>query len=226
MADKPPKLYDLHKTTIWFSIASVVLFVGLAVMVLEDSNREWKGWQRKFMKLAREKAEGELGKAEKSVDEKRLETLKKELGESRGATEGHKGEMEKIRGEMGQMEIEITKVKTRYQDLKQEQDSDRYFFEEYRAHAEKEKAEKYEKRLGERGPQLEKTKLEWEALEAARDEKQKALEGFTAAQENLEQEIKKALREVETFEKKVKKLAPHWFKEILNAPFGQRKQYF
>ena len=87
MPDKSPKLYDLHKTTIWFSIASIVLFVGLVVMVLQDSSREWKGWQREYMKVAREQAEGELGKAEKSVDEKKLETLKNELEASRAAVQ-------------------------------------------------------------------------------------------------------------------------------------------
>ena len=57
---KQPTLYNLNKTTIWFSVSAFVLFVSLVAMVLQDSIREWKGYQRDFINYSREKAEGEL----------------------------------------------------------------------------------------------------------------------------------------------------------------------
>lgn len=218
MPDKSPKLYDLHKTTIWFSIASLVLFVGLVLMVLEDSAREWKGWQRKFSKLASQKAEAELAEAKKSVDDEKLESLNQELAKAKAAAQSHEGEMKKVHGELSLIEVKLTKTKTLYQDLKQKQDSLRYFFEEFRAHGKKDKAAPYEKELATLRPRLETLKQQAEALEAEKEEKEAALGRFRESQLVLEREIKKQTREIEVLEKKIKKLEPSWVKEILNAP--------
>jgi len=59
MPKPSPELYNLKKTAFWFAIASIVLLIGLLAMIFEDSNREWKGWQRKSMDYTR----GGYGKA-------------------------------------------------------------------------------------------------------------------------------------------------------------------
>ena len=218
MSDKFPKLYDLHKTTIWFSIASLVLFIGLVTMVIQDSSREWKGWQKKFMKLSREKVETALEQAQKSVDEKKLEMLEKELTQSRVVAQSHKDEIQRIQQQIEKIEVEITKAKTRYQDLKQNQDSERYFFEEHRAHGEKEKAEKLAKKLEALEKETQTAKLDAESLEAQRDNFQAEISKFTESQEKIEREIKRQARDMEALRKKVKKLSPNWVQAILNAP--------
>ncbi len=218
MPPKPPSLYDLNKTTIAFSMASIVLLVGLVAMVMQDSTREWKKWQREFMEYNHEKAEEELHKAEKEVDAKKVDALKDQLKEAQAQLGSHKTETEKIKADLAKIDLESTQAKVRYQNLKQEQDSDRYFFEEARAHQEKEKTEKYEKRLHEREPLFQKAKLDFEAVEARRDERNKALLQFTEASQKLSKDIAKANQDVTLIEKKVVKFAPDWKRAILNAP--------
>ena len=80
MPQDPNKLYSVHKTTIWFALASLVLTISLFLMVQQDYDREWKHWQRKFVAYEREKAEADLKKAESAVDQKKIETVQKQAG--------------------------------------------------------------------------------------------------------------------------------------------------
>ncbi|HXV27877.1 MAG TPA: c-type cytochrome [bacterium] len=218
MPDKKPSLYDLKKTTFWFAISAVVLLVGLVVMVLQDSIRGWKHWQVEFMNYSREKAEGELQKAEKSVDEERLRELTKNLETAKNTMSSRQNEIDKISQDLSHLELEITKVKTRYQDLKQFQDSDRYFLEEYKAKGEKEKAASYEKKLSEKEAEVLAAKRELEKLEAERDEKETVLKQWAEETKGVEREIKKLTQDVTTLENKIQKLKPSIINDILNAP--------
>ena len=152
MPNESPKLYDLKKTTIGFSIASIVLFVGLVMMVFQDSDREWKGYQREFMDLTRETAEAQIREVEKTEDASKKEELKKNLAAAKEEAAGHHSQIQQIQSALAKLEVELAKANSRFQGYKQEQDSDRYFFEEARAHAEKEKTGRYQKALEKRGP--------------------------------------------------------------------------
>ena len=218
MPPLPPRLYDLKKTTIAFSIASILLLVGLVLMVFQDSSREWKSWQRRFMEYSRQKAQAELEKASKAVDEKKLQELKSQLDSAKVKQSAQTDEIEKVKKELAQIDVELVKARTRYQDLKQEQDSDRYFFEEYRAHHESKKAGEHKQRLKKRAPKLEKAKLKFERLEAKREEAGARLLQFTEAGQKLEKEIEKLKQEPVLLEKKVKKFTQDWASAILNAP--------
>ncbi len=218
MADKTPSLYDLKKTTFWFAISGITLLIGLVVMVFQDSAREWKHWQAKFVEYSREKAESELQAAEKSLDEKKLEELKQSLAQVKETALARRQEMEAIQKELDPLQLEITKTKTRHQDLKQFHDSDRYFFEEYSEKGEAHKAADYRKKLSEREPEILSLKTALENQEALRDEKEIALKQWTEKEKEIEQEIKKLTRDVTGLETKVEKLKPNLAKEILNAP--------
>ncbi len=218
MPPKSPSLYDLKKTTIAFAIAAVVLFVGLTVMIFQDSGREWKTWQKKFMEYSRTQAQQKLEEVRKTEDQKKLEELRAQLQQAQQEKSAHQKEIEALKKEQGRLDIEWTKAKTLYQDLKQEQESDRYFFEEARAHHQKEETEKYEKRLKERAPRLENARLAMEASEVKFNAKEGELRSFTEKEQNLNRELAKTLQEQTLLEKKIKKFSPNFATAILNAP--------
>ena len=62
MPPKPPTLYDLKKTTVVFAVSGVLLTAGLLGMVFQDSTREWKNWQKRFMDYSRHQVEEQLEK--------------------------------------------------------------------------------------------------------------------------------------------------------------------
>ena len=81
--DKSPKLYDLKKTAFWFFVAAMLLFISLTAMILQDSIREWKGWQRKFMAYKKEQVETKLTDARKHLDTAKITELKADLEKAR-----------------------------------------------------------------------------------------------------------------------------------------------
>ncbi len=217
MPPKSPSLYDLKKTTIWFAVASIILFAGLFVMVFQDSDREWKHWQREYMEVSRKIAEGDLQAAEKSVDQAKLTETKKKLEEGKASAAAHKAQIEKAKSEMAKLELEYSNAKTAFQDLKQFQDSDRYFFEEHH-HKGLKSAEQYRKQLDERAPVLDQAKLLMEQLDAKREAKQQEIDSFSSSAEDAERELRKIEQDIIRFEGKIEKLKPTWYQEILNAP--------
>ncbi|MBI3306577.1 MAG: c-type cytochrome [Candidatus Omnitrophica bacterium] len=218
MPPKPPTLYDLKKTTFWFAWASIILLVSLVAMVLQDSTREWKGWQRKFMQYQKQMAETDLAAVKKSIDQKKLDELKAELTQAQAAIKQHKKEMRAIQKDISKLELKATKVQMTYQELKQLQDSDRYFFEEYRKEGRKKETSEYEHKIAKRDPGLNEAKLKVEEIQAQIDEKNTALKQWTDQADKVSKDIKRLVQDQTAVEKKVKKFSFHISQEILNAP--------
>lgn len=217
MAKSTSALYSVEKTFIWFAVAGISLLLSLILMVGQDYAREWKTWQRKFIRLKYEKAKVELHEAQARMDRGRLETLQKEEAEARKAFKAKKPEHQKIQKEIVRLEVELTKIRSRYQDLKQYQDSYRYFLEEYRRHHDPQ-ASLYEKRIGEITPLLEKLKLEMEGREAQKQAKEARVKELQAEERQLDKELENLTKEIKLAERKLKKIKPSFVKDLLNAP--------
>ncbi len=217
MPKEAPTLYSIPKTTMWFAIVSLVLLGSLIWTVFADYSREWKVWQRKFIRLKYEKARVELAAAEQKVDKNKLADLKKQYAEAGAAFGKHQAEHKALQKEIGKLDIEIVKASTRSQDLKQYQDSYKYFFEEYRSHGDK-RADEYADKLKQLEPEIKEAKLKLEALEKKREEKQTKLDQFSSQIKTVQKGIEAILIEKTRLEKKLASLKPSFVKDILNAP--------
>jgi len=212
-----PTLYSVEKTFIWFAAAGAALLLSLVLMVGQDYAREWKTWQRKFIRLKYEKAKTEFKEAQSKVDRQKLEELQKQEAEARKAFKAKKPEYKKIEKEISQLQIELTKTRSRFQDLKQYHDSYRYYLEEYREDKDP-AASLYEKRMDEIDPLLQKLKIEIEGLEAQKEAKEKQVEELQADEKRLDKELENLTKEIKLSERKLKKIKPSLAKEFLNAP--------
>ncbi len=201
-----------------FAVAAVILLIGLVWMVLQDSNREWKSWQRQFMALMRDKATIELQETEKKMDQQKSEKLEVDLAQAREAVRDHKTEIKKLQKETDVITIRFNATQTYYQNLKQFQDSDRYFYEEALDHHEKKKIQAYGARMAEREKQLAEWKLKLETVEAEKQAKQSEIDRWAGKVTALEREITRLEMDVATVKNKIQKYTPTIAKEILNAP--------
>jgi len=217
VAKESPSLYSVEKTFIWFAVAGITLTLSLASMVGQDYWREWKGWQRKFIRLKYEKAQAELQADEQKVDKATLEVLEKQHAEAGKAFKAKRPEYQKIQKEIAAIEVELAKTNSRYQSLKQYVDSDKYFLEETRLRHDP-KAKVYEEKLKTLTPQLDQTKLEVEALEKKKADSQAHVEKLKAQEKDLETQIQKLTQEVDRQKRKVSMIKPSFAKELLNAP--------
>ncbi|MCB9799871.1 MAG: c-type cytochrome [Candidatus Omnitrophica bacterium] len=218
MPSKLPILYNLKKTHFWFAVASVILLIGLVWMVFKDSSREWKGYQRRFMAYMEQKAENELQEAQKAVDQKQLEKLNADLEAAKKAVAENAKAIKTAKGEFEQATFKADNAKANFQNLKQFQDSDKYFYEEHRVAGEIEQAQSYWDKIQKREVELEQAKLELEQKQAEMDAKKAALGTWTAKETELEREIARLTRDITTVESKIKKYKATLAKEILNAP--------
>ncbi|MDP3920068.1 MAG: c-type cytochrome [Candidatus Omnitrophota bacterium] len=218
MPGKSPSLYDLKKTTVWFAISSLVLLISLVAMVLEDSTREWKHWQKEFVTYSREKAEGELQKARKAVDQKKLAALEAQLVEAHMSANEQKSKVRELEKETAALAIKITQTTMRYQNEKQFQDSDRYFLEEHRLHHEDEQAAEFAKRMEERAPVIDSLKRDLEGLQAEDDARKESINEITQKARELTRQIQQLTESITRLESTVKKLSPNVATAILNAP--------
>lgn len=216
--NKSPELYNLKKTTIWFAIASFILLFGLIGMVMQDSIRDWKGYQREFMTYSREQATKDLTTARSKINQNKLKQLRTELETAQTQLKAHQGEIKKLQKQVEKETLDAKKVRTAYQDLKQSVDSDRYFFEENRLHHHKKEQAHYEALLKRNEPKLADLKLKLEQAEAKQEQTQAALDKYSEVQKTANAELFKLNQDVTRFEKKIESLKPNFFKSLLDAP--------
>lgn len=217
MAKPTPALYSVEKTFIWFALAGVTLTVSLILMVAQDYAREWKGWQRKFIRLQYQQAQAELKSAQEKLDRQKLEELEKQRTQAQQALKAQKPQYQKIEKEIASLDIELTQARPRYQDLKQYQDSYKYFLEEYRTHQDP-KAREVEEKLTKLLPQLEEAKSHVESLEKQREEKQAKGDGFKNEEKRLAKEIELCKQELQHLQRRLASLKPSLVQDLLNAP--------
>ena len=218
MPPSSPKLYDNKKTTIWFSITAIVLFVSLVAMVLQDSAREWKEWQGKFMELSREKAEADLREAEHKIDSAALEKIKADREKAEEDLKSHRRQIGELTKESEALAVEQAKVNARNQELKQEQDSDRYYYEEFRHKKEEHEAEARRKRMETRQAELDGLRRKLDQLETAAAAKKEAVNALSGKVTELDKEMARMTEAAGRIETKVEKLTPDWRSAVLNAP--------
>jgi len=218
MPPKSPKLYDVKKTTMWFAVISILLFVCLIWMIAQDSTREWKDTQRKFMEYSKAMAEGELETLEHAKDKGKLADLEAEIAASEEAIEGERAKVTELEKALAGQDLEILKATSFYQELKQFQDSDKYFYEELHHIGKEEHAAERKQQMKARAPKIQKAKGVLEGVQKTRDETQASLDAILSARTNLKKELAKLLRDSEQLAKKIDKLTPNWISGILNAP--------
>lgn len=214
---KPSELYSVSKTTFWFAIVSIVLTGCLVAMILQDYTREWKIYQKKFIQLKTEKLKKQLQETNAAIDQKKLSELTKQYEEAHNELKARQADTQKLLHERDMLDVEITKVRGKVQDLKQTYDADRYLFEEHAHKKDKESAE-YQKRLDSLKPQMDALTLRLEDLEHQRDEKENHLRAFSAKETEIQKEINTLLTQKTRLEKAISATQPTLAKDILNAP--------
>ena len=217
MAKNAPSLYSIPKTFMWFAIVSLLLLGTLVAVVLMDHSREWKTWQKKLVQLKAEKAKAELKEAELKVDKQKLADLTAQHAAVLKEQKAQADHSKKIQKKVRSAETRLTRVRDRYQNLKQFHDSYLYFFEEYRRHGDKRSAD-YQKKLTEITPRLSQAKREVDEAEKSLETAQADLNQFYAKDKDLQKQIDKLLEDKNRIERRLQSFQPSLVKDVLNAP--------
>ena len=217
MAKENPTLYSILKTTIWFAVASVLLLGCLVWMVMGNHVREWKDWQTKFVQLKTQKVKDELAKAEKAVNKKELDKLTQEHAAAEAQLKAHRATHQSLAKEIEAQNVKALKARTHFQDLKQYQDSYRYYMEEYRLHHDPRQKD-YAAKLAALAPELDKAKRALEDAETTLATQEQALAALLQTEKNIQAKIDALFKERDKVKRKLDAVKPTLAKAILNAP--------
>src|SRR5207247_10499681 len=90
------RLYEviyLHK---WFAISSILLFLFTVAMVLVDYSREWKRYQREFVRLQIQRTERDRQQVLSSLDRAKFQQLQQQLQQARAQQQQNEAQIDKI----------------------------------------------------------------------------------------------------------------------------------
>ncbi len=80
-------LRNMKPQNLLFAVSSVLLLLVTVWMVLDDYTRDWKGYQKEFVRIEANRARAELQMAQENLDQQQLETLQQELEQARSGLE-------------------------------------------------------------------------------------------------------------------------------------------
>lgn len=217
MAKQNSSLYSISKTFVWFAITSIILTLSLVGIVYTDYHREWKDYQKQFIQLKLKKSQQELTQAEQSVDKSALEAAQKQLSDAHAIVKTHQADIQKFDKEIAKLDGEIAKAKATYQNLKQFQDSYKYYYEEY-AEKRDRRAAGYQKKLAVTDPKTAKAKQVLDNLEASKEKAESERAAISAKEKEAQKQVDKLLEEKSRAQARIDKVKPTLAKDILNAP--------
>jgi cytochrome c2 len=209
MADRGDTHYHVRTLNRWFAWSSLALLVATFWMVIDDWNRPWKGYQKRFRSIEAERAQAELQSPEAQASIEEEARLSRELAETEAGLASRRGELDAAERELADLEHRAYIATEAEKKLKQQYNWERFVTEEYLIHhgegegyrAKLANLEGYEDRLAEASG----TK---QAADAAVLAQQKTIDEMRAGVLTIEAEMKAATRNVDLVRKKLASLAP------------------
>ena len=170
--DRLYKVLHLHK---WFAISSLLLFLITIAMVLADYSREWKKYQRDFVRIQIQKTRSDIQQVSASLDRAKFNQLDQQLQQSRAEQQRNEAQIDKLQKQKSDLEAKLYAVDENYRFAKARYDSDKYEYEDASAHklssAQKlgEKLKKTQKDMDDYKAQLDRVTLDLRAANAELD---------------------------------------------------------
>jgi cytochrome c2 len=128
------RLYEvilLHK---WFAISSLLLFLFTIGMVLADYSREWKKYQRDFVRLQIQKTRGDMTQAAGTLDRAKIKQIDDQLKQSAAQQAQNEAQIDKLQKQLNDLNAKLYGVDQNYRFKKAVYDSEKYEYEEASAH--------------------------------------------------------------------------------------------
>jgi len=169
------RLYEVNSLHKWFAISSLLLFLFTIAMVLADYSREWKKYQRDFVRLQIQKTRQDMQQAASTLDRGKLQQVDQQLQQSRTQQQQNEAQIEKTQKQVNDLDAKLYGVDENYRFAKAVYDSEKYEYEEASAHkasnAEKlgEELKRTEKRMNDYKAELDKTTLDLRAANEGLD---------------------------------------------------------
>ena len=201
-----------------FAASAIFMFFSTLWMVWDDYDREWKGYQRRFVQLETEVTQAGLAAAQAEVDQAALGDLQARRAAAEQELAGNEAQVAELEDKLVGVQADLDLTTQRHQFSKAEYDAERYEYEELQ--------EEHPEEAGERRPEIDAMYEEWlalglevDALSAERDGLRAQIGGFTGAVTDIDEEIATLTAETDRLQGRLADLAPSVVDDyLLNAP--------
>ncbi|MEE3104031.1 MAG: hypothetical protein VX273_00500, partial [Acidobacteriota bacterium] len=131
MADKKSvgHAYNIDFLNVVFAASSIFLFVSMLWMVWDDYDREWKGYQRRFVQLEMEVTRTSLEAANQEVDTRVISELEAKRADAEARLEVQTEQISILQEELDGVDVQLELANQLYQFAKANYDVDKYTFE-------------------------------------------------------------------------------------------------
>ena len=102
------RLYEMDSLHKWFAISSLLLFLITVFMVLADYSREWKKYQREFVRLQIQKTQKDIQQINSSFDTAKLRQLDQQIQQVRAQEQQNEAQISKIEKQMSDLNARLT----------------------------------------------------------------------------------------------------------------------
>ncbi len=201
------RLYEviyLHK---WFAISSLLLFVFTVAMVMVDYLREWKTYQREFVRLQIQRTQRDMQQVSSSLDRAKFQQLQQQLQQTRTQQQQNEAQIDKIQKQLNDLNAKYYASDENYRFAKAVYDSDKYEYEESAAYKRSnvqrlaEKLKETEKRINDYKAQSEKLTLDTRAANAE-------LEKYVGKRNEIQKDLETMLTDYTRLQARLNTLNP------------------
>ncbi len=206
---KPPEShYDLQKLHKFFAIAAVVLLLALFGLFAKDYSKEWKTYQEEYRKLEVEKAKVKYDlESNALLKNEEYQNLLKEEATAKAQLKTKSAEIAAIRKRIESVNAKLKILTQQAQFAKAEYDTNKYDFEEARAHN-KPNADALKKKIDKLSSKIQVLRVQIEeknAVIAAEETKIKTIEKSSV---DLEKQVNKIAKKSSILAKKIGRIDP------------------
>ncbi len=103
------RLYVMDSLHKWFAISSLLLFLITIFVVLVDYSREWKKYQRDFVRLQIQKTQKDIQQVSSSFDRNKLTQLDQQIKQVRGQEQQNEAQIGKIEKQVSDLECQAVR---------------------------------------------------------------------------------------------------------------------
>ena len=106
--------YNVDFLNIVFAASSLFLFATSIWLIWDDFDREWKGYQRRFIALESEVTQLDLAEAQSAVDQELLAALSSERANAEQELASNQEQVEELERLLGRVEADLFVANQRY----------------------------------------------------------------------------------------------------------------
>lgn len=212
--EKQERYYNISKLNLLFAVVSIVLLVSLIGLFVHDYSREWKKYQQEFRKLEAEKTKSLLAGAETTLkNDPQYQDLLKKIDAAKAQAQAKSAEVAQLQAQVEKLHAQNDLDQQSYQFTKAQFDSAKYAYEDAVAHSSPDTLPK-KKTFDTLTQKLDRCRIAADESKTALDDLNAKIQGYSADVKKLEKEKSALTKQVDLFERKLKKIDP---KEMTTA---------